>query len=331
MGGLRRFFSSAVLLWGTEEVCRRQRVDSGLLAYSELAEQVLRAALAIAAQHEGTVADCAVVALGRLGTAEMDWGSDADLVFVSPDAEHQDRRRKLAERFLHIVSGYTSEGTLFPVDVRLRPRGGEGELVQTAESMLDYFRHTAAVWEAATYLKARVVASCGGLGEEWCERLRGVLRERFSSWDEVRVELRAMRKRLEEEAGAGAADNFKSGPGGFYDIDFILSAFALRAGAGSQAGRSWSQQIETLRDEGVLTDGDAHRLAQSARWLRAADHAIRLATGRSSPQLPTGPRLEVVAELAGRWLGESVSGPVLATQLAQERQAARAVFERVFG
>ncbi len=330
MGGLRHYFTDAVFAWGAREICRRGSVDSGLRAYSRLADQVLRASFAIAEQHDSAVPEYAIVALGRLGTKEMDSGSDADLVFLVRNVEQQEPFRRLMERFLHVVSGYTSEGTLFPIDVRLRPRGGEGELVQTADSILDYFRSTAAVWEAATYLKARVIVSSRGFGAEWSEQLRAVLRERFSSGDEVRAELRAMRKRLEEEAGAGAADNFKTGPGGFYDIDFILSTFALRAGARWQAGRSWQQQIETLRDEGVLTDGDAHRLAEAARWLRAADHAIRLATGRSTPQLPTGPRLEVVAELAGRWLGESISGAVLTTRLAEERRAARAVFEQVF-
>ena len=330
MAGLRRYFTDAVFLWGAGEVCRQQEVESGLRAYSELAEQVLRAGLGVAAQHEGATTDFAVLALGRLGTSEMDWGSDADLVFVVRNAEQQEPLRRLMEKFLHVVSGYTSEGTLFPIDVRLRPRGGEGELVQTIDGMLEYFLHTAAVWEAATYLKARVVASCGDFGEEWAARLSEVLREQFSSWEGIRDELRSMRKRLVEEAGAGSAENFKTGPGGVYDVDFILSAFALRAGARSQAGRVWSQQIAVLREEGAITDGDAHRLAQAARWLRAVDHALRLATGRSSPQLPTGPRLEVVAELAGHWLGEPLSGSTLMTRLAEERHAARAVFQQVF-
>ncbi len=330
MAGLRQFFTEAVFLWGAGEVCRQRKVESGLRRYSRLAEQTLAAGLAIAAQHQEAAAEYAVVALGRLGTAEMDWGSDADLVFVVREADQQEPFRRRLEKFLQVVSGYTREGTVFPVDVRLRPRGGEGELVQTAESIFDYFRTSAVVWEAATYLKARIIASSGGFGEEWAERLRGVLAERFSSWEEVRAELRAMRKRLEDEAGAGSPENFKTGPGGVYDIDFILSAMALRAGARSQAECSWRQQIETLREEGVLTDGDAHSLVQAARWLRTADHAIRLASGRSSPQLPTGQRLEAIAELTGRWLGESFSGPVLAKRMVEERRAARAVFDRVF-
>jgi glutamate-ammonia-ligase adenylyltransferase len=250
MGDLRHYFTDAVFAWGASEVCLRRSIDAGLRAYSELAEQILRASLAVAAQHEGAALDYTVVALGRLGTAEMDFGSDADLVFIVRDAARQEPVRKLMERFLHVVSGYTSEGTLFPLDVRLRPRGGEGELVQTAESTLDYFRTSAAVWEAATYLKARVVASSSGFGAEWDERLRCVAARAVLLLGEIRAELRAMRKRLEDEAGAGSTDNFKTGLAASTTLtSFFLRSPCVPALAPRQVGLP--QQIERLREAGA--------------------------------------------------------------------------------
>jgi hypothetical protein len=35
--------------------------------------------------------------------------------------------------------------------------------------------------------------------------------------------------------------------------------------------------------------------------------------------------------LTGRWLGEALSGAVLATRLGEARRSVRAVFDRVFG
>ncbi|MFQ5662256.1 MAG: hypothetical protein ACE5HL_00285 [Terriglobia bacterium] len=346
MAGLRRYFSDAVFRWGARELCVHAPVEDGLRAYTALAEDVLQAGLAIAEQHgggaNGTAEACeyAVIALGRLGTAEMDLGSDADLIFVAAHPSAQSRARPVAEKFLHVISGYTREGTLFPVDVRLRPRGSEGELVQTTESVLDYFHSSAGVWEAATYLKARPVAGHMEWGEQWCERLRAVLRQRFSTWETIRAGLREMRQRLEEEGAspAGDADNFKTGRGGSYDLDFILSACALRAGAASQAGWPWREQVEALlggagastwlRTKVSATEGEQLRAA--ARLLRAVDHAIRLASGQSAPRLPAGPRSEVVAELTGTWLGERMSPASLAQQLAETRRALHAIFLRVF-
>jgi glutamate-ammonia-ligase adenylyltransferase len=327
MGSLRSYFAEQVFRWGARELCPGASVVAGLSDYTALTEEILRAGWRIAA-----LGDCeagrqaAVLALGRLGTREMDLGSDADLVFVAADAEAQQRLRPLAERFLHVVSGYTGEGTLFPVDVRLRPRGGEGELVQTVDGLLDYFRSSAAVWEAATYLKARPIALSGALGDQVCAQLQQVWKERFSDWETVRTELRAMRQRLEEEGGR---ENFKTGSGGCYDIDYILSALALRAGAG-QPGRSWIAQIES-GSAGELSGEERGELKEAVRLFRAVDHAIRLATGSSAPQLPSGAKLEAAGELTGRWLGEALSGAVLATRLGEARRSVRAVYDRVFG
>jgi len=328
MGRLRSYFSEEILRWGARELCPGACVASGLEAYTALTEGTLRAGWGIAEQEDpGAGAQAVVLALGRLGTREMDLGSDADLVFVAADTEAQQRLRPVAERFLHVISGYTSEGTLFPVDVRLRPRGGEGELVQTIDGMLDYFRSSAAVWEAATYLKARPIALNRALGEQWWTRIQPVLRERFSEWDTVRAELLGMRQRLEDEGGK---ESFKTGPGGVYDVDYILSALALRAGASWQAGRPWGRQIEGLANTELSVE-ERKELEEAARLFRAVDHGIRLATGKSTPQLPSGARLEVVAELTGRWLNETLSGAVLTTWLSDARQSVRGVFHRVLG
>ncbi len=334
MARLRRHFSDAVFEWGAREVCLRPAVEEGLHRYSMLAEQVLRVGLAIAEQHTEPVDTdgYAVIALGRLGTAEMDLGSDADLVFLAGQPEAATSLRPVAEKLLHVISGYTRDGTIFPVDVRLRPRGGEGELVQTGEHALDYFSHSAEVWEAVTYLKARTVAGDLEWGQEWCRQLREVLRARFAEWAPIRSALVEMRRRLEEEGAKGMEDrdNLKTGVGGFYDFDFILSALALRGGATATAGHPLTEQVERLENSGALSANERGQLREAARLLRAADHAIRLVTGRGAGHLPRGSRAEQVAELAGGFLAEPLSAGSLAKRLEETRQGVRAIYLRVF-
>jgi glutamate-ammonia-ligase adenylyltransferase len=134
-----------------------------------LVESILRSALAVVARHEGgkaPEAGWAVIALGRMGTIEMDLGSDLDVIFVASDSASHSAMRTTAERLIHVLSAYTREGTILPVDVRLRPHGGEGELIQTTKAVVEYFSRTAEVWEAATYLKARPVAGDSRVGED---------------------------------------------------------------------------------------------------------------------------------------------------------------------
>jgi glutamate-ammonia-ligase adenylyltransferase len=332
MAYLRRSFADALFRWGAADLCLARPVESSLREYTRLAEEGLRAAYAAARPARGAE-PVAVLALGRLGTCEMDLGSDADVVFVVAEAADQPRARQSAELMLHIVSAYTREGTLFPLDVRLRPRGGEGELVQTLEGIVDYFARAAQVWEAATYLKARPVAGDPALGEYVCQRLTSILGERFSRWPMVRDDLLAMRKRLEEES-AGALevpDNFKTGPGGAFDLEFILAAWALRAGARPLGGLAWPEQIEALAPGSRVIDATVHDLKEAARFFREVDHAVRLVTGRNAPWLPAGPRLESVVELVGRWRNGPWSGSELLERLAATRRRLRALFEQTFG
>jgi glutamate-ammonia-ligase adenylyltransferase len=101
-----------------------------------------------------------VIALGRLGMREFDLGSDADLVFVLPDADAPEMVfwTRVAERLVNLITAYTGEGVLFAVDERLRPNGTAGPLVQTESAVTEYFAHAAEAWEGITYMKSLAVA-----------------------------------------------------------------------------------------------------------------------------------------------------------------------------
>lgn len=332
MAGLRNHYADFVFLWAAREVCERRRWEEGVADYTLMAEDILRAGWTMAGGEEAAVSNGMVVlALGRLGTAEMDLGSDADVVFISL-AEALMAARQRAEKVIHIISAYTREGTLFPLDLRLRPRGGEGELVQAPDYLCNYFASTAEVWEAVAYLKARPVAGDLSLGEEVCQQVRKIVADRFHDAAVVRAALAEMRHRLEEEGAKSGEerDNFKTGPGGVYDLDFLLSAAALRAGALSQAGHPLPMQVELLAAAAGLEQEESEELREAAQWLRLADHAVRLATGQGSARLPRGPRAEAVAELASRWSGEALSATALSGRIGEVRKRLRKHFARIF-
>lgn len=334
---LRDSFRREVFRWGAASLAAHGSLWQRLAHFSALAEAVLHDALEGAKQEvrgrrQGRFT---VIALGRLATREMDLGSDADVIFLvelpakgRPSATW----RRVAEKLIDIISSYTRHGTLFPIDARLRPRGTEGELVQTADRVLEYFATTAEVWEAVTYLKARPVAGDLEFGAAWCDRLRGVLEERWATWEQVGPPLAAMRVRLEEEARKTGGDqvNFKTGPGGVYDIDFITSALFLTGGAESLAGRHLAAQVESLPADRRLSEEDRAGLAQASLFLRALDHAIRLATGRPNSTLPPRTRWEPVATLLGRVLGEAVSTGELPLRLEQTCRQVSAIYDKVF-
>ncbi|MFZ0701092.1 MAG: hypothetical protein WAM80_04495, partial [Candidatus Acidiferrales bacterium] len=232
-----------------------------------------------------------VMALGRLGAGEVDIGSDADVAFFAApdgpssvrtswqarDEEEMQEWRRLAERFIRAAGSYTSEGLLLPVDTRLRPRGGEGEIVQTAAYLMEYFASEAQAWEAATYLKARPVAGNMALGEKIIAELHGILRRRFcaaSGGDahELARQLMHMRERLDRERAEGAT-GFKCAAGGFFDIEYVIAYTALARGEFAEMPKNVLEQISALEASGALGVQQARVLQEAAMFYRSLDHA----------------------------------------------------------
>jgi glutamate-ammonia-ligase adenylyltransferase len=309
-------------------------------AFSRLAEEAIEGALHLAAREVLGEADLinapfAILALGRLGTREMDVGSDVDLVFLVDDrltAEARDKWRRLAERFVHVVSSHTREGLLFPVDTRLRPRGAEGEMLQTAGYLRDYFSSQAQGWEAATYLKARPVAGNRALGSEALGEVRATLRARFREQPggaaELARQLVHTRDRLEKEGtGPRAKGEFKKLSGGYYDIEYLLAFLFLTRAPNLPEPGNPLHQLAALEAAGLLERSDARVLRSASLLYRGLDHALRVITGRPSHRLPEPALAERAATLLHQW-GIPVEGE-LEDAIGRARQQVRGLYETV--
>ena len=116
----------------------------------------------------------AVMALGSVGSREMSYLSDLDLVFVyrprpdEPDDLIPAEVVRLIQRFMRMLSTPLHEGPGYAVDARLRPTGNYGPLIVTRSSWLDYYLHQADLWEMQALLRVRNVAGNRQLGS-WIE------------------------------------------------------------------------------------------------------------------------------------------------------------------
>lgn len=341
MALLRRYFRARVLEFGAADLTGLGSVFAALNRWSELAARSVSTALGIAVQAldsrvtviQGPARQVplVVLGLGRLGLNEFDLASDADLVFVAASGtarEDMAQWTRLAERTIEVLSSYTRDGTLFAVDTRLRPRGHEGELVVTEDTLLNYVRESAHVWEALTYLKACPVAGNLGLAQQTFSCLTDVLFDRFAAFPELEGELHEMRRRLEKEVMVPPS-NTKTAPGGYYDIDFAVSYLRLRHRVRLPAGANIPQQISALCSAGVVSEEDARGLTEGAAFLRSVDHAIRLVTGRAAEGLPEHVSYgEAIANLAHRW-GLVASHETLIQRLRDTQQQVRYIYRRL--
>jgi len=291
---LRRHYRRRVFVSGALDLFHLRDVFDSLDDNTAAADAALRAALAVAGAPDGF----AVMGLGRLGAREFDLLSDADVLFVCDEHTNKDDVRRVAERLMEALTAYTREGTVFPVDARLRPHGREGELIVTPSQLSAYFRDEAQAWEALTYLKLRYVAGDRNLADRALQVVHEGIsaKARLPGFD---AELSDVRTRLERSEGA---QNLKTGPGGIYDLDYLAGSLQARHQlwlAGNLADR-----LRLLRDHGLLAEDEHQPLAENARFLRTVEHVVRLVSGRARKWIPLAehPR-RAVQKLLWRVLG----------------------------
>jgi glutamate-ammonia-ligase adenylyltransferase len=224
------------------------------------------------------------------------------------------------------LAAYTQDGTLFPVDLRLRPRGAEGELLVTPETLGAYFATEAHPWEALTYSKLRYIVG----SEELALRAMTAVEEqmpRFANDPGFAAAVCAMRGKLEK---SGGEPNFKVAPGGAYDIDYIVSYLLVKYGVKDVQGNT-RDRLHALAARALLSDEDCATLDAAAELLRTTDHVVRLVTGRRRKSLPLGDHPRQVSEqLVSRMLRRNFREG-LARELERTYQLVRPVYRKVLG
>jgi len=320
---LRRQYRHRILVSGARDVVAGRNVYHSLADNSAAAEEAIQAAFALSDKPAGF----AVLALGRLGTNEFDLLSDADLLFVRDAKLSLRTANHTAELLMDALSAYTQEGTAFPVDARLRPRGGEGELTVTPTQLSAYFQAEAQPWEALSYNKLRFVA---GSEKVAIRALRSIqqLRNRFAKERKFCSELRDMRVRLEQSEVLPGQLNLKTGAGGLYDIEFVLGYYEVRHHLPSSPG-NMHERIGRMLASGLLGSEDGERLARAAELYRAVEHVVRLVSGRAQKTLPISENsLQNTENLSARILRRNF--PVgLETELKETLAAVREIYDRV--
>ncbi len=281
-----------------------------------------------------------VLALGRLASGGVDYGSDLDITIVydslvsSPVASltQDEAYARLVELMIAALSSVTREGYLYRVDLRLRPNGKNGPLVTSSEGFLDYVRQRSAIWEWLAYVKLRAVAGDLELGRMIETHARHAIHEkaREISSAELREETRRVRERLEREKGRSVSQSGSNGErrgrragshGGRSDIDIKYSAggmldvyFAARYlqlrddVADEGADRSTLATLERLEAAGSLESRDYDALSRGYELLRSVDHHLRLIVGKVAALPSTDyPAFKEIAQRLGFATPDSLS------------------------
>ena len=313
-------------------------------ALTDVTEALVEASLdvaqrAVAESHGGELAtSLLVVGMGRLGGAEVGYGSDADVMFVhepragASEEEAQAQALEVVQELRRLLASQGPDPQL-GIDADLRPEGKSGPLVRSLDSYRSYYERWSLTWESQALLRARPIAGDEDLGRRFLE-LVDPLRwpEKGLGPREVR-EIRRLKARMEAERLPRAADpktHFKLGRGGLSDVEWTVQLVQMCHAHEVPALRTTStlEALQAAVDAELLDPAHAEDLR--AAWTLASRmrNASVLFRGRPVDSVPSDLR---VADGVGRIMGmDPGSGAELADLYRRFARRARAVVETDF-
>ena len=299
LDGVRRWQHEREFQVGMQILRGDVAVDQLSGALSDIADTVIETLLPRVhqefARRHGAVpgAAFAVLGMGKLGSRELTFDSDLDVVFLYrvPDGADvvSDGSQGLAaghyytrftKRLSNAMSALTAEGRLYEIDTRLRPSGTSGPIATEAAAFRRYHEEDSWTWEHMALTRARPVAGDPDLSATVMEDIRAVLCAPRDA-DTLLADVAAMRERIDGERRTENRWRLKHVRGGLLDLEFIAQYHLLRHAARhpSILVQSTQSKYRRLGEAGVLAAEDAGELADMVAFLQRLQGLLRLTVG----------------------------------------------------
>lgn len=317
---LRRFHRREMLRIGARDLFRVATVKETFQSLSQLAEIVIHAAYHIVSEdlqtqhgipyHKNSKGRSqktgfVVFGMGKLGGGELNYSSDVDLVYVYESSQGYTKAEKgqtrlsnevyfqtLARMLTQSLSESTSEGSLFRVDLRLRPEGSVGPLAWSISEAANYYQSRGRTWERLAFLKARPIAGEYAVGKTFLKKIRPFVigqaaQEKQPTITEAVRSLRTqIHKKLKRK---GEHDrNVKLSPGGIRDIEFLIQALQLTHMplAPELFQQNTLKSLKQLVDLRHVLPGQGETLKQCYLFLRDLEHKLQMVHELQTHTLP---------------------------------------------
>ncbi len=314
MARLRRARGDIALIIALADLAGLWPLERVTAALSDFADSSIDIAIAAALAERGAPnAGMAALALGKLGSHELNYSSDVDLIIVHdpdviPRRSHEEPGEaavRIAKRAVAILADLTPDGYVQRVDLRLRPASEITPISLSVAAAEHYYQSEALTWERVAFIRARAAAGDVALGQGLLDRIRPFVWRRSLDWTAVRdIQAVSLRIRDHFEAGQAIGPGFdlKRGRGGIREVEFFAQIHQLIWGGRAPELRAPAtlDGLAALAMAGHVSPGEATTLGDSYRMLRTLEHRLQM---RRDEQTHAVPRLAAdraaVAALAG--------------------------------
>src|SRR5689334_16723050 len=312
---LARFRRRELLRTYLHDIRRSHTLVETMEELSNVADAILDYALSLARQdldnryglpqhvdERGRIAtaEFCVIAFGKLGSMELNYASDIDLVFLYSDdgstagtgergeVSNREYFVKLSETIARIVGQSGGEGAAYRVDLRLRPHGRDGALACSLQEAERYYLQTAQDWERQALIRSRAAAGSSELFGKFKERVTPNIFRPDISVSGALASVRLAKQKIDRKVEKKSGFNVKLGRGGIREIEFIAQALQLAHG-----GRDdWLRVPHTLvslgrlADRGFITQLERSELTDAYCFLRTLEHRLQMEHGLQTHTVP---------------------------------------------
>ncbi|MSO73258.1 MAG: bifunctional [glutamine synthetase] adenylyltransferase/[glutamine synthetase]-adenylyl-L-tyrosine phosphorylase [Rhodospirillaceae bacterium] len=289
----------------------------------------------------------AILGYGKLGSFELTPTSDLDLVVIydaSIDGHSAGGAKtlpapayfvRLTQRLIAAFTLLTREGTLYALDLRLRPTGETGPLACSLDAFEKYHAEDAWTWEHMALTRARTIYGPPALREKIEASIRSIL-ARARDPAALVYAVDDMRARMRREQPDGGLWDLKRSRGGLIDAEFILQYLLLRHGSVRPVSARPADIVASLASASALAKEDAETLKAGIFLWSRLQVLLRLMTENELPtaDMPLGLKQKLAAaagmpdfvtlESLMRDTADAVSN-VLRRTIAEPAQAARGI------
>ena len=234
----------------------------------------------------------------------------------------------LAQKMTRGLSAFSAEGYVYRVDLRLRPEGNSGNVVQSIDRFERYYQTRIGAWERLALLKAWPVAGSVKLGQRYLAMSRPFICE--PAFDErALADVREMKSQIDDkvQARGQTGRNVKLGRGGIREIELIVQTLQVTHGRQipSLLVRSTLPALTLLRDHSLIPADDAEALRTAYLFLRDVENKLQMVDDAQTHSLPEDQEsLTVCARLLGY-----VAAEELIRDLRQHTDRVSGVFTRI--
>ncbi len=288
-----------VALADIAEIWQLDRVVQALSAFADLAlDQAIRTAIAERVPGAEPIG-FAALALGKLGSHELNYSSDLDLVFLFDPVTLPHRARedvneaavRIGRRVVELMQARDAHGYVARIDLRLRPNSEITPIAIPMEAALSYYHSEALPWERAAFIRARVCAGDLALGQQFLDEVAPFVWRRSLDFQAI-AEVRAISLRIRDHFDAsqrlGPGFDLKRGRGGIREIEFFAQSYQMVFGGRDPTLRAPAtlEALAALAAAGRIDAREADTLARAYRYLRAAEHRAQMVADAQTHAIP---------------------------------------------